>query len=713
MSDLAWRQAAALELARPGTPPDEAAVDRLVRDLPEGIRHKPLYEPDRGAASWSGEPGAFPFVRGARAAGEPWLVGALHDVADVELAARSITEDVESGVDAIVISVDRAGRLGLDADAEIARPSVGDGGVALVVPGDVATLLRGVDLHTTAIWLDAGANALPFAAALLGLLDTRDVDPTRARIFTALDVGSSLALDGAHPRRWPALAAEAADLVKAWQKRKLGGRPLAASGRVVHEAGGHAAQELGFVLASVLELLRGLEREGIDLQRAAASIALEVAVGRDAFLDIAKLRALRLAWSKLVMACIGGGAARAGGAAGVPAPFVAVRTSARALSAVDPWANAVRGTTAAFSAALGGADLITVRGFDDPLGAPSAASRRLARHTQMVMRDESHLALVADPGAGSGYVEETTLELARAAWLELQRIEAAGGLLASLVQGSVQERIAAAAAERADAIARRKIIVVGANDFADPTEVPPPRVLRRSPEAAAGAAKRAAASRRAPPTIPDGAPLEIAGALVARGETFASTSQLLTVLAPGEAISCEGMPPARDAARFESLRGRLDALAARGGRPCALLAVLGAPAASRARVAFAQRAFEVSGYSVSTTAGTSPDEATSALQIVAAWRASGAPVVCLAGTDEDSAKMSEPAARALAAEPGAPIVLHAGKPAAPANLHAAGVVGWLVVGADAAALFDDLATRLERRLAPAVGPAIGAGETSR
>src|SRR5690606_23121384 len=150
------------------------------------------------------------------------------------------------------------------------------------------------------------------------------------------------------------------------------GRPLAIGASLVHEAGGDATHEIGFTLAALAELLRALGSRGVAPAEGAAAVAIEIAVGADLFGAIAKVRALRLAWSRLLVA--------SGVAPGeLPPPFVAARTSARALSRLDPWTNAIRGTIEAFAAAAAGVDLLVVRPWDEALGAPDRAARRLAR----------------------------------------------------------------------------------------------------------------------------------------------------------------------------------------------------------------------------------------------------------------------------------------------------------------------------------------------
>lgn len=698
--DGAWRALAARELAPRGAAPDLAAVDRLVSRTLEGVELRALYPAAPAPAAASGldaPPGVYPFVRGSRAPGSGWIVAARHEVAEVSLATEAVAEDLARGAEAIVLAVDRAGRLGLDAGLDLSREAVGDGGVALVSAADLSQLLAPVDLAETLVWLDAGANAAPFVAGWLASLAERDVEVRGMRLFGGLDPGGALARDGALPRPPSALGAEAAELVGVWKERGLRGRPLAVSTTVVHEAGGHAAHEIGFALAGVAEMLRALEGRGVAPATAAAAIALEISLGPDVFGAIAKTRALRLGWSKLLVAA---GLPRAA----LPAPFVAARTSGRAQSTLDPWLNAVRGTTEAFAAAVAGVDLLVVRPWDEPLGAPDRASRRLARNTQLLLRDESHLAEVADPAAGSGFLEQLTQDLARAGWAELRRIEAAGGLLAALEAGVFQAGVREAGATLARDVARRKAIVVGANDFARVGEAPPHRDPPRDPAAASRAAERAIACRRPSPTVPDDSRLHVAAAIVARGDSYAAASQVLAMFAPDAPPSCEALRPQRTAARFEALRRRAEELQARTGRsPSVIIAPLGPLAGARARVAFAQRLFEVGGFTVAIGEPLAGGVTEAVRLILASVEASQPSVVCLAGPDEVYLELAEPLATALAApRPSvrrAPVVVQAGKPPAAreAALREAGLSAWFFAGGDAAEVLEEILARLDVR----------------
>ena len=210
--------------------------------------------------------------------------------------------------------------------------------------------------------------------------------------------------------------------------------PLAAAdGRVIHDAGGSEVQELAFVLATGVAYLRAIESAGIALEDAQGMIYARLAADADQFLTMAKFRALRLLWARVE---------QASGLAPKPL-FIAADTAWRMLTQRDAYVNMLRATMATFSAGLGGADSINVLPHTLALGLPDAFARRAARNTQLVLLEESNLAKVSDPAAGSGGIETLTQQLCEAAWSLFQEIEKAGGVFASLEQGLIQRKVAA------------------------------------------------------------------------------------------------------------------------------------------------------------------------------------------------------------------------------------------------------------------------------
>jgi len=314
----------------------------------------------------------------------------------------------------------------------------------------------------------------------------------------------------------------------------------------------------------------------------------------------------------------------------------------------DPYVNMLRATIATFSAGLGGANSLTVLPHTLALGLPDAFARRAARNTQLILIEESNLAKVSDPAAGSGGIEALTRELCEAAWTQFQAIDKAGGVFAALEQNLIQGKVAATRAAREANVAKRRDVLTGASEF--------PNLHEKSAD------------------VLDAKPV---------------------TLAPyGEAkIKFEALTPIRLAAPFEKLRDQSDTrLAATGARPKVFLANLGTAADFTARATFAKSFFETGGIEAVDSEGFADPAA-----LVAAFKASAAPLVCLGSSDKVYAEHAATAAKALHVA-GVRHIYLAGRPGEhEAALRAAGVQDFIFAGGDALAMLTGAWQRLEQR----------------
>ncbi|MEU2101019.1 methylmalonyl-CoA mutase family protein [Nocardia sp. NPDC019255] len=397
-------------------------------------------------------PGAFPFVRGRDATRDVhrgWFVSARFAQRDAAAANREILAGLENGISAIWLGA-------------------GERGVPVA---DLPTALRGLLFELAPLTLDAGDEVAAAAAQVFTALDDYTA-PAREDIRVSL---------GAAPltSRFAGLAdiglAEAATLAGQAARRKETVRAITVDGTVFHDAGASDAQELGAAVAAGLAYLRSMT-ESLDIADALGQLEFRFAATDDQFATIAKFRAARQLWARVAQVC---GAPDFGGA-----PQHAV-TSAAMMSQRDPWVNMLRTTLAAFGAGIGGADTVTVLPFDvalppGELGVSQAFADRMARNTQLLLLEESHLGHVADPGAGSWYVEDLTAALAAKAWEFLQEIEAAGGYLAALDSGLLAERVAETKAARDTDVAHRKTAVTGVNEFPNLAEQPLSEAARQA-----------------------------------------------------------------------------------------------------------------------------------------------------------------------------------------------------------------------------------------
>jgi methylmalonyl-CoA mutase len=395
-----------------------------------------------------------------------------------------------------------------------------------------------------------------------------------------------------------------------------------ADGRIIHNAGGSEAQELSFAIASAVTYLRALEAGGIPLSAARGMIYFRLSADADEFLTIAKFRALRKLWARVEAAC-----------GLTPKPtYVAAETAWRMMTRRDPDVNMLRTTIAVTAAGLGGADSIAVLPHTAALGLPDPFARRVARNIQLVLLEESNLAKVADPAAGSGAIEDMTRKFCAAAWTQFQEIEAAGGIWPALEQGLVQSKVASVRAEREKAIARRKEALTGTSDY--------PNLAEKTP----------------------------------------AVLDVTTVVLPKEhvtAVSAAPLPRMRLAEPYEALRDKSDAILAKtGARPKVFLANLGKLSEFTARATFAKNFYEAGGIEAVGNDGF-PDRAA----MLAAFEASGAKLACLCSSDKVYEAEAAEAAQALTAA-GATVHL-AGRPGEhEAAWRQAGVKSFAFMGCD-------------------------------
>ena len=577
------------------------SFDSLVSKTYDGVAVSPLYARAKAEGP-----------RALRRTPGRWSILGRVDLADAEAANRLALEDLEGGADGLHI---------------VFAGAQGAYGAGLTSDSDetIARLLENIRLdYGIPVTVEASPRAQNAVAALMRYVDSHHIEPSITRLSFGLDPLGLQALHGVAPAPWAqgakAFAAEAKTIAAAG----YGPGAVVADARVIHAAGGSETQELAFALAGAVAYLRALSDNGLDVETARGLIALRFAADADEFMGVAKFRAARRLWARVEEAC---------GLAPKPA-LIFAETAWRMMSRRDPWNNILRGTLACFSAAIGGADTITVLPFTQAMGAADAFARRLARDTQLVLQDESHVDVVDDPTSGAGGFESLTEALCEGAWAAFQAIEAEGGLAASLEKGAVQSRVAATAGERAKKIARAKEKIIGANEFPDIHEKPlavlvPYDAARNGAEAPAGALKSAP------------------------------------------------LAPHRLAEPFERLRDESDAFTQKTGkRPKVFLANLGAVAAFTARANFAKNFFEAGG--VEAVFG---PETASTEEMVAAFRASGAKLACLCSSDKIYAEAAVPAATALKAA-GATLY-SAGRPGdLEAALRGAGVESFVFVGCD-------------------------------
>ena len=566
-----------------------APFERLISSTYDGFTIEPLAQRPSDVGPVVGRPGAT-----------AWEVMARIEHPDPALANEIALRELNNG----------AGGLSL-----VFSSAIGDYGFGLPATEQaLGRTLEGFDLNAGAsIELDVSPQAAATVDAALAKGAMLSGPGTGIRV--GHDPIGAIAMAGNTTRPWNDEAPHFARRVAALMHAGFLGKLAAADGRIIHNAGGSEAQELAFALGVALAYLRALETNGVALEAARRVIFFRLSADADQFLTIAKFRALRKLWARVEAAC---------GLAPEPG-FISAETAWRTMTQRDPHVNILRTTVATFAAALGGADAITVLPFTAARGLPDRFARRIARNTQLVLLEESHLAKVADPAAGSGAIEDLTDELCRSAWAQFREIEGAGGIAAALSSGLVQQKVANVRAQRAAALARRQDALTGVSIFPNLSE----------------------------------------------------SDATVDMPAPPRKKKTEALQAIRLAEPFEALRDASDrVLAATGARPKIFLVTLGTQAEFTPRATFARNLFEAGGMEAIGGDGAN-------LPVLAeAFKAAGTPLVCLCFSDKVYAKDALATAQALKAA-GARHIYLAGRPGEQeATFKAAGVQSFVYEGCD-------------------------------
>ena len=547
------------------------SFERLKSATQDGLTIEPLYAPARKARSVAGRPG-----------GAAWTVMQRVDHPDPAAANAQAREDLEGGATGLVL---------------VFAGSVSANGFGLAAnSAELARVLDGIDLRHVVVDLNLSPATRHMAREAAALIKSRRIDTAAIDLRFSINPIGGFAAAGRSAQNWQQLASAFAAATRALASDGFRGPFAVADGRVIHNAGGSEAQELAFALASGVAYLRALEQGGMAVQAAYDAIYFRLSADAEQFLTTAKFRAIRKLWARV---------ATAAGLSPNPA-LITAETAWRMLTRRDAYANILRSTIAVAAAGLGGADAITVLPHTATLGLPDAFARRVARNMQLVLLEESNMAQVADPAAGSGAFEALTGQLCLSAWAKFQDIERAGGAWASLESGLIQRNVAVVRAARQQALTRGQEILTGTNAYPNIAETPP-------------------------------AVLDVAPHVAEKDEAAIITAPALPRLRLGEP--------------FEALRDQSDRiLAATGARPKIFLATLGTPAEFTARANFAKNFFEAGG--IEALSGTVSD-----------YRADRATVACLCA----SVKVSEQelaSAAAILKHNGARHIYFAGRSAA-------------------------------------------------
>jgi len=451
------------------------ALDELVWKTPEGIDVKPLYTAKdlEGLEYIDTLPGFAPFARGPKAsmyAGQPWTVRQYAGFSTAEESNAFYRKNLAAGQTGLSIAFDLATHRGYDSDHPRVVGDVGKAGVAIDSVEDMKILFDGIPLDKMSVSMTMNGAVLPVMAMYIIAAEEQGVAPDKLAGTLQNDILKEFMVRNTYIYPPGPSMRIVADIIGYTSQNMPKFNSISISGYHMQEAGATNVQELAFTLADGVEYVRAALSSGLKVDSFAPRLSFFFAIGMNFFMEIAKLRAARLLWASLMEALF------------QPKDMRSLmlrthcQTSGVSLTSKDPYNNIIRTTVEAMAAVLGGTQSLHTNSFDEALALPTETSARIARNTQLVLRDETGITKVVDPLAGSYYVEALTASLVKEARQLIDEVEALGGMTKAVESGMPKLRIEEAAARRQARIDRGEEVIVGVNKF-QLQEEPPIDVL--------------------------------------------------------------------------------------------------------------------------------------------------------------------------------------------------------------------------------------------
>jgi len=442
-------------------------IRRVVTD--SGIEIAPVYR-DTGRPP-EPDPGEYPYTRGIHATmyrGKKWTIRQYAGYGSAEETHRRFRLLLERGQTGLSVAFDLPTQLGYDSDHPLARPEVGRVGVAISTLDDMRRLFEGIDLGavTTSMTINAPAAILLLMYEIVA--EEQGVDPKQLRGTIQNDILKEYAARGTYifpPRPSMRLVVDTFAYCK---ERLPNWNTISISGYHIREAGATAVQEIAITLANAIAYVRAAIEAGLSVDEFAPRLSFFFGAHNNFFEEIAKFRAARRMWAKIMRERFG---------ARNPRSWMLrfhTQTCGCTLTAQQPLNNIVRVAYQALAAVLGGTQSLHTNAYDEALGLPTEESATIALRTQQILAEETGVADTADPLGGSYFVEALTDEIERRAWELIEAIEALGGAVTAIERGWVQAQIAESAYQWEAAVERGERVVVGVNRYQDavPVEVP-------------------------------------------------------------------------------------------------------------------------------------------------------------------------------------------------------------------------------------------------
>ena len=464
-----WQQAAAK--SAPGG--DTAALDWRT---PEGIVVKALYTAEDTAALPEPAlantlPGFEPYIRGPQAtmyAVRPWTIRQYAGFSTAEESNAFYRQALAAGGQGVSVAFDLATHRGYDSDHPRVTGDVGKAGVAIDSVEDMKILFDGIPLDRVSVSMTMNGAVLPVLAGYVVAAEEQGVSQDQLSGTIQNDILKEFMVRNTYIYPPAPSMRIVADIIEYTAQQMPKFNSISISGYHMQEAGANQALELAFTLADGREYVKTAIAKGLDVDAFAGRLSFFWAIGMNFYLEIAKMRAARLLWTRIMK-----------GFDAKSAKSLMLRThcqtSGWSLTAQDPYNNVVRTTIEAMAAVFGGTQSLHTNSFDEAIALPTETSSRIARNTQLIIQEETHITSVVDPWAGSYMMESLTQEMAAKAWAIIEEVEAQGGMTQAVDSGWAKLKIEASAAEKQARIDSGKDVIVGVNKYKlakeDPIEI--------------------------------------------------------------------------------------------------------------------------------------------------------------------------------------------------------------------------------------------------
>ena len=448
-----------------------ASPDTLVWNTPEGIPVKPLYTADDLAGlELETLPGFAPYTRGPRAtmySHRPWTIRQYAGFSTAEESNKFYKANLAAGQMGLSVAFDLATHRGYDSDHPRVVGDVGKAGVAIDSVEDMKILFADIPLDKMTVSMTMNGAVLPVLAGYIVAAEEQGVSQDKLAGTIQNDILKEFMVRNTYIYPPEPSMRIVADIIEYTALNMPRFNSISISGYHMQEAGATAVQELAFTLADGLEYVRAAKSKGLKVDQFAPRLSFFFAIGMNFFMEIAKLRAARLLWARLMQKNFEPKDARS------LALRTHCQTSGVSLTEQDPYNNIIRTTVEAMAAVLGGTQSLHTNAYDEALGLPTQFSARIARNTQLIIAEETGIPHVVDPLGGSYYIEALTNSLATHAQALIDEVEGLGGMTKAVESGMPKLKIEEAAAQRQARIDRAEEVVVGINKYrvANPEKV--------------------------------------------------------------------------------------------------------------------------------------------------------------------------------------------------------------------------------------------------